>query len=1025
MKKYFILILLLWISSSLFAQANLTAGGQIMTGDGEALVGVSVSVKENPSNGTFSTADGRFRLTGIAPGQTLTLGFFGYKPLEIVVAETNETMRLTMEEDINTMDEVIVSGRNTQRRISVTASVTTVDAKDLKVPATSISNMLGGRVPGIISITRSGEPGQDVSEFWIRGISTFGGGGNPLVLVDGVSGTSLNDLDPEDIESFSILKDAASTAMYGNQGANGVILVTTKKGVAGKLSVNFKANVGMSYSPRQPKYVNAIDYATLANEAAMTRGREPIYSAVDLALFENRSDPDLHPDVNWRDVILKDVSWNQQYYLSVSGGADVARYFLSFGVMNKDALFKQDRAVDNKYNTNVDYNKFNFRANVDVNLTRTTILTLGMENILVTQNYPGSGDSSGALWDAQANLTPVRVPIIYTTGQMPAYSTNNYEMSPWVLLNQTGYNKTYRNTNNMNLQLRQDLGMVTQGLSASMLFNMVGNTNRQSARIKTPELWIATGRKRDGSLDMRKIRDYGEPAYSNRSDMDRKFYLEGRVMYDRQFADRHRVSGLVHAYIEDSENSRDTNDLSAIPKRYNSYSGRFTYSLDDTYFIEANIGYTGSEAFEAGKKFGLFPAISAGWVPTQYDFMKDNLPFLNFLKFRFSYGIVGNDRIGGVTRFPYLTLMQSGTGTNRWRAPGGTITELQVGSSNLRWEKSNKTNFGIDFQAFDNRLEGTVDFFKDIRSGIYQQRQSIPDEMGLVNLPFANVGEMKSWGTDGHLSWTQTINQDAYFVVRGNFTQSMNEILEYEEAIVRYPYQSAVGRQSGINRGLIALGLFQDEEDIANSPRQEWMGSYMPGDIKYKDVNGDGIITDYDEVPLEYSSTPQIQYGFAGEFSYKNWNLSILFEGVSRVKYFSGGNGFFPFNGQEVGNVLTMVADQKNRWTSREISGDASTENPNARFPRLTYGGNDNNNRNSTHWLNNGRYMRIKNVQLSYTTYPNFLKRVGIQQVQFSLIGDNLHVWDKVKWIDPAQASSNGAAYPLQRVFTLQVNVKF
>jgi TonB-linked SusC/RagA family outer membrane protein len=372
------------------------------------------------------------------------------------------------------------------------------------------------------------------------------------------------------------------------------------------------------------------------------------------------------------------------------------------------------------------------------------------------------------------------------------------------------------------------------------------------------------------------------------------------------------------------------------------------------------------------------------------------------------------------TRFPYLTVMGAST-SGIWDSGNG-YTETQVGSSNLRWETSKKSNFGIDAKFLKNRFDFTVDFFQDIRSGIYQQRASTPEEMGLVTLPYANVGKMKSWGVDGHLSFTQTINKDMYFVLRGNFTQSKNELVQYEEAIVRYPYQSSVGYQYHVNRGLVALGLFKDEADVKNSPRQTFTSVVLPGDIKYKDVNGDGIINDYDVVPLGYSDTPQIQYGFATEFNWKNWNLSVLFEGVSRIKYFSSGNGFYPFSNRETGNVLDIVSD---RWTSREISGTAATENPNARFPRLTYGGNANNNRNSTFWLNDGSYLRLKNVQISYQMKGKLMEKIGIKNTTFSIIGENLHVWDKVKIFDPGQANKNGAVYPMQRVFTLQMNMQF
>jgi len=1009
----------------IYAQSGLTASGMIMSGNGESQIGVTIVVKENPSKGTVSDLDGHFKITGLQANQTLVFSLVGYDRMEIKVAKSDEKMRIVMKERVNELEAAVVVGHSTQRKISVTGAITNVDVKDLKAPATSISNMLGGRIPGIISQLKSGEPGKDNADFWIRGISTFGAGSSALVLIDGVEG-NINTLDPEDIESFSILKDASATAVYGVRGANGVVLVTTKKGVAGKLSVNVKVNAGMSYSPRMPNYVDANTYASLANEASMSRGGDPIYNSVDLALFKSGLDPDLHPNVDWRNAILKDATWNQQYHIGISGGAQVARYYMSLGVMNKDALFKQDQGV-NKYSTNVAYKQYNFRANVDVNLTKTSILTLGLEDIMINQNYPGFGNDSQALWDAQANITPVTTPIVFSTGQLPAYGPNNDQINPYVLLNYSGFKRFYKNTTKLNLQFQQDLSMITKGLNFTALFNMNNNSEMTTSRTKTPALYYARTRKRDGTLALEKRRDSSDPVFSVDTYVDRKFYFEAHANYERLFNKVHRVTGLAHYYMEDYISSYDRSsypfkpltDLTAIPKRYMGFSGRATYSYNDTYMIEGNIGYTGSEAFEKGKKFGVFPAVSLGWVPTQYKIVQEKLPFLDFLKFRGSYGVVGNDRMN--TRFPYLTLMGS-TGSGLWNSGSG-YTETQVGSNNLRWETATKRNFGIDAKFFKNKIDMSVDFFKDIRSGIYQQRASIPDEMGLVTLPFANVGKMKSWGVDGHLSYTQTINKDAYLVLRANFTQSKNQILEFEESIVRYPYQSSVGYQWGVNRGLIALGLFKDEADVKNSPKQTFTNLVLPGDIKYKDVNGDGVINDYDIVPLDYSDTPQIQYGFATEFNWKNWNLSVLFEGVSRIKYFSAGNGFYPFAGKEVGNVLDIVTTD--RWTSREISGTAETENPNARFPRLTYGANGNNNRSSTFWLNDGAYLRLKNVQISYQLKGAFLNKAGIKSTTFSIIGENLHVWDKVKIFDPGQANKNGSVYPIQRVVTLQMNMLF
>lgn len=1010
-------LILLW-QIPLFAQSNLAASGLVMSGNGTVLAGASVTVKENPSNGGSTDSDGRFVINNLEKGQTLVFSLVGFESVEVPIEKIEERMRITLTETFSELEEAIVVGHSTQRKISVTGAITNVDVKELKVPATSVANMLGGRVPGIISVLRSGEPGQDLSQFWIRGISTFGAGSSALVLVDGVEG-NINTLDPEDIASFTILRDASATAVYGVRGANGVILVTTKKGTAGKLSISVKGNAGISYSPRMPNYVDANKYAILANEAALSRGLDPIYNDVDLELFKSGIDPDLHPNVSWRDVILKDYTWNQQSHFSASGGGQVARYYMSLGILNKDALLKQDRGI-NKYDTNIAYKQYNFRANMDINLGQTSILTLGLENVIVNQSFPGFGNDSQALWDAQANITPVTVPVVFSNGQLPAYGNNNDQINPYVLLNHTGFRKYFRNSNNLNLGFQQDLGIITEGLSFNALFNMNANSEIWSERTKTPSLYYARTRKRNGELNLEKIRDASDPVYSVATDVNRKYYFEARSNYQRTFGD-HYVTGLTHFYIEDYISSINKDDLSAIPKRYIGLSGRATYSFRDTYFLEGNVGYTGSEAFERGKRFGVFPAVSAGWVPTNYEGVKDAVPFLDFVKFRGSYGSVGNDRMN--TRFPYLTLMGP-SGSGLWNSGNG-YTETQVGSSNLRWETATKSNMGLDLHFLNNKFEVTVDFFKDVRSGIYQQRASIPDEMGLVTLPFANVGKMKSWGVDGFVSYRQSLSTDASMMLRANFTQSKNEILEFEESIVRFPYMSSTGYQWGINRGLIALGLFEDEDEILNSPRQTWEGQVLPGDIKYKDVNGDGVVDDFDVVPLDHSNVPQIQYGLATEFSWRKWSLSALFEGVSRVKYFSGGNGFFPFSGREIGNVLDIVADQSNRWTSAAISGDPSTENPNARFPRLSYGGNGNNNRVSTHWLNDGSYLRLANVQLSYQARGAFLERLGISSGTFSIVGDNLHVWDKVKIFDPAQATANGAAYPRQSIYTMQVILKF
>lgn len=934
---------------------------------------------------------------------------------------------------VNEFDEVVVVGRDTQRKVSVVGAITNVDPAGIQAPAVSVSNMLGGRVPGIIAVTRSGEPGNNFSEFWIRGMSTFGASSSALVLIDGIEG-NINDLDPADIESFSILKDASATAVYGTRGANGVVVVTTKRGKAGKLHVNFKTNATYSYSPRMPEYADAYQYATLANEARSVRGDDPVYSATELELFKTGLDPDLYPNVNWRDVILKDHVINNQHHLSISGGGQSARYYMSLGILNSEALFKQDKSAS-KHDVNVNYHKYNFRTNIDADLTKTTLLSLNLEAVIKTQNAPGTGSSNKYLWESQANLPPTVVPVRYSNGQLPAYGTNLEDKSPYVRLNYMGYttNETY--STKINVGLSQDLGMITEGLSVRGLFSFSMNGAHIVDRHMNPEQYYADpkdGRYLDGSLKTVRTVNKEDMTATQGSASNRELYFEAAANYKRLFNQDHRVTGLAHFYRQELTNVDWGNGvLVSIPKRYQALSFRATYSYKDTYLVEGNLGYTGSENFNKERRYGWFPSISGGWVPTQYDWYRNLLPFNNFLKFRASWGRVGNDRLkdenGNDIRFPYLTTL--GNVSSTW---GTGLAENRTGSMNLKWEVSTKTNFGIDARFFDDKVDMTVDFFHTKTTDIFQRRANIPDEGGLSNvLPYANIGSMKSWGMDGTLAYTHTFNKDMALTVRGNFTHAENEVIYWEQSGVNYPYQSNSGVPYKVQRGLIALGLFKDEDDIKSSPKQTFMDNYRPGDIKYKDVNGDGKIDKDDVVPLNYSAVPFIQYGFALDWNYKAFRVSILFEGVSKVQYFQGGRGFYPFLNESRGNLLEMVADPRNRWIPREyaeVNGidPALAENPNAKFPRLTYGENKNNNQESTFWLADGKYLRLKNVDVSYRFTNNWLKsRVGVESATLSLIGENLHVWDKVKLFDPSQASGNGAEYPLQRMYTLQLNLTF
>ena len=1028
LKKIMLSVSLLLMAVSLFAQKDITVSGTVRDEKGETLVGVNVVVKNQPGFGVVTDLDGKYVIK-TQSNEVLIFSFVGYDKQEVAVSG-REKIDIVMKVTSEALEEVTVVGAGVQRKASVVGAITTVDVKTMKMPTANLSNALAGNVAGIIAMQQSGEPGENGSTFWIRGKSTFGANDGALVLVDGIE-RDFNEINAEDIESFSVLKDASATAIYGQRGANGVLLITTKKGQEGKVKINFKAEYGNQRPTRMPEYVDAVNYSQLANEARLTRNMEPLYSNEELDIIRYGLDPDLYPNVNWRDVILNDYVIDNQHHLSLSGGGTNARYYVSMGIMNQGAVFKQDKSVS-KHNTNVDYHQYNFRAKVDANMIKTTLLSLNMETIITKRNSPGYGDNNNALWSAQANLPATIVPVKYSNGTLPSFGRNSDEVSPYVQLNYTGYKISETQATRMNASLNQKLDFITKGLSARGVFSFNYTGYFDQYRTKTPDLYYATGRKQNGALISKRTSSATDMTYSDYRRIARQYYFEGNINYERIFGEDHRVTGLLNAYRQENKDSYLNNDdddttlderIRSIPKRYQAISARATYSYKDTYMFEFNVGYTGSEQFKKGNRYGWFPAVALGWVPTQYEWTREKLPFLDFFKLRASLGKVGNDRIKKI-RFPYLSTVSTDYSSVTW--PGSTVGESRVGANDLNWEETTKMDIGVDLKMFNDKVELTADIFKDKNKGIFQQRANIPEEAGFVTNPYTNIGGMESWGFDGNITFNHNFTKDFGMTVRGNWTFARNNVTYWEQSGVVYPYQSFVDVPYGVQRGLISLGLFKDQADIESSPVQTYSSDVRPGDIKYKDVNGDGVINDDDIVPLSYSNTPTLQYGFAAEFRYKQFTASIFFEGVGKVQYFYGGSGYYPFAWETRGNVLNIVADQKNRWTPREYSGDASTENPNARFPRLTYGENKNNNRASTFWLADGRYFRLKNIELSYRFTSAWLRdKISVQNATLSLVGENLHVWDKVKLWDPEQASSNGAVYPLQRKFTLQLNVTF
>lgn len=1041
-----ILPLCLWLSVS-FAQQpqeELTVTGTVVDDKGQPVPKVSIYVKDKPTGATSTDEKGKFSIKALY-GDRLVFTYVGYESIEHLVVKTEADLTIELLDKSLDVEEVVVVGLGaTQRKISSVGAITSVDVKQLQSPAPSMANLLGGRAAGIISMQSSGEPGANIADFWVRGIGTFGANATALVLIDGLEG-DLNTVDPADVESFSILKDASATAVYGVRGANGVVLITTKRGTVDRIQITGRVNSTLSRLNRLPEYLRSYDYALLANEASAVRGSEPIFNDTELGIIKHNLDPDMYPDVSWQDEILSKSFWRQSYYASGRGGSEVARYFLSLGGNKETAAYKVDKS--SIYGSNVGYNTYNYRVNLDINLTKTTKVYLGSDGFLSVKKEPGVGNTDD-IWRTQSTLTPVSIPLQYSNGLLPGVGSGQ-RSSPYVMINRTGHYNNQNYKGKVTLALDQDLNGILEGLKIRGQGAYDIHSFFSERRFLQPALFEATGRNLDGSLIMAQRVQERPASYSKNVTQYRKYHFESTLNYEKKFGEDHRTSALVYYYLSDSKKSEDaTNNLTAIPVRYQGVSSRFTYGYKDTYLLDANFGYTGSENFQPGRQYGFFPSIAVGWVPTGYKFVNDVAPWLDYFKIRASYGTVGNDRITNDIRFPYLTkadidLNNGANPQNIWGITGiETITETRIGADNLAWERAIKSNLGIEGKLFNNKIDFVVDIFKDQRNGIFQQRVQVPDYVGVISNPYANVGRMQSSGADGNITYATKLNKDMSLTLRGNFTYAKNVVQNWEQAYLEYSYLEFNGYPHESIRGYQALGLFKDEDDIKYSPTQTF-GAVLPGDIKYKDVNGDGTINSLDKVPLTHSNNPLTMYGFGGEFRYKNISLGVLFKGTGKTSFFyvgqpkkyngvteDTGMGYMPFFGGTDGNVITLANDPANRWIPREYALEhgidlSLAENPNARYPRLQYGNNSNNTQLSSFWQDDARYLRLQELTISYSVSPNFLKRAGVKSMDLQFVGNNLYIWDNVKIFDPEQAAWGGRKYPIPSTYSAQIYINF
>lgn len=1027
MKKILSIICLLCLSLTVLAQGKMDVSGTVTDEKGEPMIGVTISVKDSPGIGTVTGLDGHYKIS-VNQYSYLLFTYLGYEKQEIFIKDKKLVNVAMKPSKANVLNEVQVTGLGARKKLTVTGAVTTMDVDQLKSPTASIANALAGNVPGVFAQQSSGQPGNNVSEFWIRGISTFGGGTNPLVLVDGFE-RDLNEVNVEDIQSFTVLKDASATAIYGSRGANGVILITTKHGKEGKVNINAKVETSYSARTMTPKLVDGPTYANLENEALVSRNQEAAYTPSDLNLIRSGLDPDLFPNVNWMKLLLKKGAPTYRADLSISGGGSLARYFLSGSYIDEGGIYKVDDAMKKTYNTNANYRRWNYRMNTDVNITKTTLLSLGIAGSLDSQNEPGG--LSSEIWGSLLGQNPVSIPVKYSNGYVASrgYAEKN---NPWVLVTQQGYAETWKNQIQLTLNLDQNLDFITKGLRFFGRFGYDTNDRNYNRHMQWPDGYQAQPQRDDeGNIVFTKVVDQHLMSLTSDSYGQRVETLEAEMHYNRTFGP-HTVGAVAKYTVDRTVNTSEnkTGDyIQGIDYRHQGIAGQATYGYKERYFADFNFGYNGSENFAKGHQYGFFPAFSVAWNIAEEPWIQKRLPWMGMLKIRFSDGKVGNDNLtinGVAVRFPYQStfqtlntyayqfqdIMQAATNSTSYNG----LTYANIASPYVTWEISHKKDLGMDFSFFDDKISGTVDYFTERRSGIYQSRQYLPYYVGLNTLtsfPAANIGIVTNKGVDGNIALKQKIGQ-VDFTLRGNLTYSKNKVLQYDEEYSRYDYTLQGGYSIGQARGLIAEGLFKDYDDIRNSPKQTF-GDVAPGDIKYKDVNGDGVIDANDMVPIGSSTTPNLVYGFGLSAQWKGFDFNVRFQGAGKSSFFISGYLVRPFSQKDWGNVLTDVVGKY--WSL------GKNEDPDAEYPRLTYGDNPNNYQNSTYWLRDGRYLRLKNLEIGYTVPKQLLVHLHLTNARFYFMGTNLLTFSPFKLWDPELSSSTGEAYPLSRVLTLGLTV--
>ena len=1031
------------ISSVTFTYANRanfdykqsSVKGIVQDSLGTPLVGATVFIKGSTVS-TQTNSSGEFTFPGIDKNSVLSVTFTGFLTQDVPI-NNQDYLTVILKEDPNEIGEVVVVAFGQQKKETLVGSITSVNPKELKGPTSNLTTMLAGRVAGVIAYQRSGEPGQDNAQFFIRGVTSFGTGKvDPLILLNGMEITSneLARIQPDDIEGFSILKDASAAALYGARGANGVILVTTKSGKDGPTKFNVRLENSISSNTQNFQLADNITYMTLANEGARTRDFDEPYSQSKIDMTALGRDPYLYPNNNWIDMLVRDYTNNTRFNGNISGGGAKVQYYIS-GTANIDnGIIK--KVESQNFNSNIKASNYEMRSNINFKLTPTTDAVVRTQGQFYEYNGPIGGGTrvfNQALWS-----NPVAFPAYFPSEMNPLakhVSFGNARRNDNSLYNNpyanavSGYQLNERSYVTVQGELKQNFDFLLKGLTGRIMGYTRRNSEHLLNRRYNPFYYSAVIDREEGYTGLQLLNEGDGTEYLNYSEgakIVNKFnYVEAALNYNTSIGKNDVGATLI--YLASHYQTANAGSLQlSLPKRNQGISGRFTYGYDSKYLAEFNFGYNGSERFWDDQKYGFFPSIGLAWNVHNEKFFENVRPTINKLKIRGTYGLVGNDQIGNESdRFFFLSNVNLNVGGYNfgynydYSRPGINITRYE--NKEITWETSYKSNIGFELGLW-NSLNIEFDAYREKRTNILMPRSYIPNEIGLTASVQANVGEAIAQGFEIATDYNKSFDNGMFLTVRGNFTYATSryDVFEEPDYLPENKHISRIGNPVSQTYGYIAERLFIDDYEVANSPQQ--FGDYLGGDIKYRDVNGDGVITTLDRVPIGKPTTPEAIYGFGFSFGYKAFDLSTFFQGSARSSFFINPTNITPF----VMDVNTTATGLQNGLLQSIADSHWSEENRDvyAFFPRLSNALVSNNTQTSTWWMRDGSFLRLKSVEMGYNVPSKFLERIKVGNMRVYANASNLFAWSKFKMWD-VEMGGNGLGYPLQRVYNIGLNIGF